>query len=94
MVPARRSNGYRGYDEDDVGVVIESGIVLQRYRPGKAGRFVECLCPGHQHSDECPAFLAAYRASIAERDHAIASTHRPPEPSPAEAGPGCWAVHS
>ena len=70
------------------------GLSSSGITPGKAGPFAACLHAGHRHGDECPAFLAAYRASIAERDHAIASTHRPPEPSPAEAGPECWAVHS
>src|SRR5215831_18173132 len=52
VVPARRSNGYRGYDEDDVGVVIEIGNCPAAVHTGQGWLFVECLCPGHQHGDE------------------------------------------
>jgi peroxiredoxin len=41
--------------------------------PARAAPFIECLDAGHQHSDECPASLAAYRDSIAALDRTIAS---------------------
>jgi peroxiredoxin/DNA-binding transcriptional MerR regulator len=74
VVPVRRSNGYRDYDEGHVRVVAEiRELAASGIAPGKAGPFVECLDAGHQHSDECPASLAAYRDSIAELDRVIAS---------------------
>ena len=65
--PRRSGNGYRDYGEFDVRVVAEVrslnrlGIPIERTRP-----FLECLTAGREHSDDCPASLAAYRAAIAE----------------------------
>jgi peroxiredoxin/DNA-binding transcriptional MerR regulator len=72
--PERSSNGYRDYSDRDLRVVSEiralSGFGIS---PGRAAPFVACLETGHQHSDECPASLAAYRDGIAELDRTIAS---------------------
>lgn len=72
--PGRLSNGYRNYSDHDLRVVSEiralAGLGINSAR---AAPFIECLETGHQHSDECPASLAAYRYSIAELDRTIAS---------------------
>src|SRR4051812_3801775 len=74
VVPVRRSNGYRDYDDGHLRVVAEiRELAANGIAPGRAGPFVECLDAGHEHSDECPASLAAYRDSIAELDRVIAS---------------------
>jgi peroxiredoxin/DNA-binding transcriptional MerR regulator len=57
----------RCYDEDHVRLIREIkalghlGIPAGRTRP-----FLECLAAGHQHADDCPASLAAYRHAIDE----------------------------
>lgn len=72
--PERLSNGYRDYSDHDLRVVSEiralSGFGIT---PARAAPFIACLEAGHQHSDECPASLAAYRDSITELDRTIAS---------------------
>ncbi|ALV47100.1 peroxiredoxin [Arthrobacter alpinus] len=72
--PGRLSNGYRDYSDHDLRVISEiralSGFGIN---PARAAPFVECLEAGHQHSDECPASLAAFRDSITELDRTIAS---------------------
>jgi peroxiredoxin/DNA-binding transcriptional MerR regulator len=74
LAPDRRANGYRDYDESHVRVVTEiRQLAAHGITPSKVGPFVECLGAGHEHSDECPASLAAYRDSIAELDRMIAS---------------------
>ena len=74
VLPGRLSNGYRDYSDHDLRVITEirtlSGFGIN---PARAAPFIECLETGHQHSDECPASLAAYRDSIAELDRTIAS---------------------
>lgn len=71
---SRRPNGYRDYSDHDLRVITEirelAGVGIS---PARAAPFVECLDAGHQHSDECPSSLAAYRDSIAELDRTIAS---------------------
>lgn len=72
--PQRRPNGYREYDETDLRAVAEiRALANLGIPPAKAAPFIECLDAGHVHSDECPASLAAYRDSIAEIDHVIAT---------------------
>jgi peroxiredoxin/DNA-binding transcriptional MerR regulator len=74
LVPARSGNGYRAYDESHLRVVTEiRDLANSGIAPGRAAPFVECLRAGHEHSDDCPASLAAYRDSIAEIDRVIAS---------------------
>lgn len=72
--PGRLPNGYRDYSDHDLRVISEiralSGFGIN---PARAAPFIECLYAGHQHSDECPASLAAYRDSIAALDRTIAS---------------------
>lgn len=68
----KAGGGYRAYDEGHVRIVAEiqelAGLGIA---PGRARPFVECLDAGHQHGDDCPASLAAYRDSIAELDRVI-----------------------
>ncbi|MHA7306012.1 MerR family transcriptional regulator [Arthrobacter sp. TMN-49] len=72
--PGRLPNGYRDYSDHDVRVVSEIRVLFGLgINPARAAPFVECLRTGHQHSDECPASLAAYRDSIAELERTIAS---------------------
>ncbi|RJL27241.1 MerR family transcriptional regulator [Bailinhaonella thermotolerans] len=67
VTPRRRANGYREYGEHDVRLVREIrelsrlGIPVEGTRP-----FLECLGAGHEHADDCPASLAAYRRAIDE----------------------------
>lgn len=72
--PNRLSNGYRDYSDHDLKVVGEIRVLAGvGINPARATPFIECLDRGHEHSDECPASLAAYRDSIAELDRTIAS---------------------
>jgi len=70
--PCRADNGYRTYDDGDVGVVREIrallslGLTAEQTRP-----FVECLRAGNDRADVCPASLSAYRSRIAEIDDRI-----------------------
>jgi peroxiredoxin/DNA-binding transcriptional MerR regulator len=74
VVPGRSGNGYRDYDESHLRVVAEiRDLAASGIAPGRAAPFVECLRTGHEHGDDCPAALAAYRDSIAEVDRVIAS---------------------
>lgn len=74
LAPQRRANSYREYTENDLRVVTEiRELAAQGIPPGKAFPFVQCLAAGHEHSDECPASLVAFRDSIAEIDRTIAS---------------------
>lgn len=74
LSPLRLGNGYRDYTEDHVRVVREVRALSQSgIPPSLAGPFIECLRNGHEHSDECPESLAAYRDSIAVLDQTIAS---------------------
>ena len=65
ITPGRLANGYRHYEEHDVRLVREIrilnrlGIPVERTRP-----FLQCLATGREHSDDCPASLAGYRAAI------------------------------
>ncbi|SLH37964.1 MerR family transcriptional regulator [Mycobacteroides abscessus] len=74
LSPLRLGNGYRDYSEEHVRVAREirtlSAIGIP---PSQAGPFIECLRDGHEHSDECPESLAAYRDIVAVLDQAIAS---------------------
>jgi peroxiredoxin/DNA-binding transcriptional MerR regulator len=74
VVPGRCGNGYRDYDESHLRVVAEiRDLAASGIAPGRAAPFVECLRAGHEHGDDCPAALAAYRDSIAEIDRVLAS---------------------
>jgi DNA-binding transcriptional MerR regulator len=72
LAPDRAANGYRTYDEGDVGVVREIrallslGLTADQTRP-----FVECLRAGNDRADVCPASLSAYRDRLAEIDDRI-----------------------
>jgi len=72
LAPDRAANGYRTYDEHDVGVVREIrallslGLTAEQTRP-----FVECLRAGNDRADVCPASLSAYRSRIGEIDERI-----------------------
>ncbi|MEJ7757944.1 MAG: MerR family transcriptional regulator [Nocardioidaceae bacterium] len=63
--PARRSNGYRDYSEDDIRLASEIrvltslGLTTQETRP-----FLDCLRAGHNVGDDCPESLAAYQHKI------------------------------
>lgn len=72
--PSRLLNGYRDYSDHDLRVISEIRVLAEvGINPSRASPFIQCLDTGHQHSDECPASLAAYRDSIAELDRTIAS---------------------
>lgn len=72
--PGRRTNGYRDYPVSAVAAIREiRDLARLGISPSQAGPFVECLQAGHEHGDDCPASLAAYRDSIAELDRMIAS---------------------
>jgi len=74
VVPGRSGNGYRDYEESHLRVVAEiRDLAASGIAPGRAAPFVECLRTGHEHADDCPASLAAYRDGIAEVDRVIAS---------------------
>lgn len=63
--PRRRPNGYREYDESHLRVVTEiRELSANGIPPCKAGPFIECLDAGHEHSDECPAALAAIETAL------------------------------
>ena len=53
-----------------------------------AAPFVECLRTGHEHGDDCPASLAAYRDGIAEVDRVYRLTRCPAGASGPQAGGG------
>lgn len=77
LTPARLGNGYRNYSDEHVQIVEEiRALAAIGISPSKAGPFVDCLRHGHEHSDECPESLAAYRDSIAVLDETIASLTR------------------
>jgi len=63
--PARRSNGYRDYSEDEIRLTAEIrvltslGLTTQETRP-----FLDCLRAGHNVGDDCPESLAAYQHKI------------------------------
>jgi peroxiredoxin/DNA-binding transcriptional MerR regulator len=65
VVPSRRPNGYREYDQaavrqvEEIRALTGLGLSVEETRP-----FVECLACGHSVGDECPASLAAYRRAI------------------------------
>lgn len=72
--PGRRANGYRDYPASAVAAIREiRDLARLGISPSRAGPFVECLQAGHEHGDDCPASLAAYRDSIAELDRMIES---------------------
>ncbi len=74
LEPLRLPNGYRDYTEEDVQIVSEvRALAAVGIAPSKAGPFIDCLRHGHEHSDECPESLAAYRDSIAVLDETIAA---------------------
>jgi len=65
LAPARSVNGYREYRPRDVRVVREIAAVSRLGLPVQQARvFVECLDAGHDHADDCPSSLAAYRDAI------------------------------
>ncbi|CAN5786983.1 hypothetical protein BH24ACT15_BH24ACT15_30250 [soil metagenome] len=71
--PARHSNGYRDYTEQDVRLAFEIrtlmslGLTTQETRP-----FLDCLRAGHEDGDDCPESLAAYQHKIDDLDRMIA----------------------
>ncbi|MFL6059751.1 MAG: MerR family transcriptional regulator [Marmoricola sp.] len=73
LSPDRAENGYRTYDDSDVGVVREIrallslGLTAEQTRP-----FVECLRAGNDRADVCPASLSAYQSRIDDIDDRIA----------------------
>lgn len=74
LEPSRLPNGYRDYSGEDVQIVSEvRALAAVGIAPSKAGPFIDCLRHGHEHSDECPESLAAYRDSIAVLDDTIAA---------------------
>ncbi|MEN3219222.1 MerR family transcriptional regulator [Mycolicibacterium porcinum] len=77
LTPSRLGNGYREYSDEHAQIVEEiRALAAIGISPSKATPFIECLRHGHQHSDECPESLAAYRDSIAVLDQTIASLTR------------------
>lgn len=74
VVPSRRPNGYREYDQAAARQVAEIraltglGLSVEETRP-----FVECLASGHLVGDECPASLAVYRRAIDDLSARIAA---------------------
>jgi peroxiredoxin/DNA-binding transcriptional MerR regulator len=72
LVPSRAGNGYRVFSEDDAEAVREiQSLAAAGIPPAKAGPFIECLKAGHEHSDDCPASLTAYKRSITTIDNTI-----------------------
>ena len=71
--PARHSNGYRDYTEQDVRLAFEIrtlmslGLTTQETRP-----FLDCLRAGHEDGDDCPESLAAHQHKIDDLDRLIA----------------------
>jgi peroxiredoxin/DNA-binding transcriptional MerR regulator len=65
ITAARRTNGYRDFDEEAVRLVREIrllgrlGIPAARTRP-----FLECLSHGGERADDCASSLAGYREAI------------------------------
>jgi DNA-binding transcriptional MerR regulator len=73
VTPRREANGYRAYDEADVGVVREVRALLSLGMTAEETHpFVECLRDGNDRADVCPASLSAYRRRIADVDARIA----------------------
>ena len=74
VVPSRRSNGYREYDQaavrkvEEIRALTGLGLSVEETRP-----FVECLACGHSLGDECPASLAVYRRAIEDLSARIAA---------------------
>lgn len=67
--PARRSNGYRDYTEEDVRLAAEiRGLMSLGLAPGETRPFLECLRQGHEVGDDCPESLAAYQDKIDRLD--------------------------
>ncbi|GAA0401785.1 MerR family transcriptional regulator [Acrocarpospora corrugata] len=68
----RAANGYRDYDEADVGLVAQIrslmavGFTLEDARP-----FVACLRAGHASGNACPESVAVYQRKLAEIDAEI-----------------------
>jgi DNA-binding transcriptional MerR regulator len=77
VAPQRLANGYRDYGDEQLRAVLEIRELAETgIPPGKAAPFIDCLGAGHSRSDECPASVETYRASIAELDTAIAELER------------------
>jgi DNA-binding transcriptional MerR regulator len=73
VTPRREANGYRAYDEADVGVVREVRALLSLGMTAEETHpFLECLRAGNDRADVCPASLSAYRRRIADVDARIA----------------------
>ena len=74
VVPSRRPNGYREYDQaaarqvEEIRALTGLGLSVEETRP-----FVECLASGHIVGDECPASLAVYRRAIDDLSARIAA---------------------
>jgi DNA-binding transcriptional MerR regulator len=70
---ARRSNGYRDYDESHVRQIREIRAVAGLgIRVDQAKPFLDCLAGGNERGDDCAASVATYRATIASLDSRIA----------------------
>jgi DNA-binding transcriptional MerR regulator len=80
VVPSRRPNGYREYDQaaarqvEEIRALTGLGLSVEETRP-----FVECLASGHIVGDECPASLAVYRRAIDDLSARIAALAHPEE---------------
>lgn len=73
LAPSRLGNGYREYTQEQVHIAREvRALAAVGIPPSQARPFVDCLRDGHEHGDECPESLAAYRDSIAALDQVIA----------------------
>jgi DNA-binding transcriptional MerR regulator len=73
ITPRREANGYRTYDDADVGVVREVRALLSLGMTAEETHpFVECLRAGNDRADVCPASLSTYRRRIADVDARIA----------------------
>jgi DNA-binding transcriptional MerR regulator len=72
VTAARRSNGYRDYDDHHVRLVREVqtlkglGIRAEQTRP-----FLDCLVSGNEQGDDCPASLDTYRDAISDMTRRI-----------------------
>jgi peroxiredoxin/DNA-binding transcriptional MerR regulator len=65
LSPARSGNGYREYRPQDVRAVREIAAVSRLGLPVQQAQvFIDCLDAGHDHADDCPSSLAAYRDAI------------------------------